>query len=259
MPTSSLHDFTDSSNPSSTASVNTMGGTSKTTVMPSDEQASEPQHSAATAVFETNELLHHILLQLPFEFRVRVRRISKIWNHVISKLGYHVDPIAIYHDEYVQSAMHAPGADIRLNPILKGEIITIYNWPITNDTQTASVPDRSTYSANLREFLTVPPITEVMFYYRFHGYSAVMQKRDGVRVGDMVETLDRMRSCAVERVPQDEASPSGPGAEPVASYRICDESYNNYFTMISDELESSDGSIGGQRSPSDRPGDVSEM
>jgi hypothetical protein len=77
MSTSSFRDFTDTGDPSSTASVNTMRGTGTTTLTPSDEQLAGPQHSAATAVLETNELLHHVLLRLPFEFRIRIRRVYK--------------------------------------------------------------------------------------------------------------------------------------------------------------------------------------
>jgi hypothetical protein len=54
-----------------------MRGTGTTTLTPSDEQLAGPQHSAATAVLETNELLHHVLLRLPFEFRIRIRRVYK--------------------------------------------------------------------------------------------------------------------------------------------------------------------------------------
>jgi hypothetical protein len=122
--------------------------------------------------------------------------------------------------------MYTPYLEIRPNPILESWFLTLYRPRAHHIQEVTSVPDSSAYSANLREFLTAPPITEIAFFYRFYSYTAIIEERDGIRVGDVVEMLDRMRPCAVARVLRDEASPSAPGAEPVAWYEICDESWD---------------------------------
>jgi hypothetical protein len=56
----------------------------------------EPSHAARDAVFETNELLHHILSQLPVKLRARARGVSRIWHNAISKIGFAADPVSKY-------------------------------------------------------------------------------------------------------------------------------------------------------------------
>jgi len=173
MLTKSLHDFTETSIPSSAASVDTRSGTSKTIQMPPDEQLSKPQHSTTTVALETNELLHNILSELPIELRVRVRRVSKTWNLVISKLGYCIDPTASYHSEYYEFPRYSAHLNIRPNPIVSANFIHKRSDGAGYE---LSAPDRDRlrYYNNLWEFLTTLPIAQIACYYRYNSNTAVM-------------------------------------------------------------------------------------
>lgn len=54
---------------------------------------------AATAVLDTNELLHLIIAEVPHEYRTSLRRISKAWQAAVEKLGHALEPVLPVEDE----------------------------------------------------------------------------------------------------------------------------------------------------------------
>jgi hypothetical protein len=194
-------------------SVNANGSSSNPSAL-SHTRSTEPDHSARAAVFGTNELVHHILLQLPVEDRERARRVSKTFNHVITKLGYAIQPADSHIKNYDEYPIYPNRLNIRLNPIMTkdGPLTCPPSSGFTRMT-TVRVPWR--YAPELREFLTYPPITQVSVRYRPLAYSATIRVRDGVRVEDVVEVLEKMRALAPRNL-----GPRRP--EPIALYRTRD-------------------------------------
>ena len=178
---------------------------------PSHPQSADPDRPAKSVVFNTNELLHHILLQLPVEDREKARRVSKTFNHVITKLGYAVYPAATHANNYDEYPIYPNSMNIRLNPIMtQDELLTT---PLSSGFKrmtTVRVPWR--YATHLREFLTYPPIVQVSVRYRPLPNVAVIRVRDGVRVEDIVEVLAKMRHLAPRNM-----GPTRP--QPIAVYR----------------------------------------
>jgi hypothetical protein len=73
--------------------------------------------SAFKAVFETNELLEHILSYVLVENRDAIRRVSKAWNMILLRLGSVCEPIdhRIFGNIKVSYRIDE---DIRYNPML---------------------------------------------------------------------------------------------------------------------------------------------
>lgn len=46
-----------------------------------------------------DELLIHIIRQVPVESRVNIRRVSQKWHSIILDIGYHVEPLFV-DDKY---------------------------------------------------------------------------------------------------------------------------------------------------------------
>lgn len=180
----------------------------------SDPIPSHADRSARTAALNTNELLHHIFSQLPVEDRERARRVSKTWNAVITKVGYTISPAATQANNYDEYPIYPTRMNIRLNPIMtEDSILRVRPSSGWKRTTTVRVPWR--YAEKLREFLTYPPITQVSVRYRPLPYGAVIRVRDGVRVGDVVEVLAKMRHLAPRNL-----GPHRP--EPITVYRLRD-------------------------------------
>jgi len=104
--------------------------------------------------------------------------------------------------------------NIRLNPIL-WEDSPLRTDPSLGFKQVTTALSRSRYSANAREFLTSPPITQVLVPYRSLPGVAVLRVRNGVRVEDVVDTIARMRACASKKL-----GPNPPNV--IAVYRVRD-------------------------------------
>ena len=51
---------------------------------------------ARTKVFATTELVYEILSHIPVGRLASARRVSKKWNTVIQKIGYHIDPVRVH-------------------------------------------------------------------------------------------------------------------------------------------------------------------
>lgn len=60
-----------------------------------DVRAMKLELPATTSVLNTNELLHLILTEVPFEHRVNLRRVSRVWSKAVSKVGFVLEPVQI--------------------------------------------------------------------------------------------------------------------------------------------------------------------
>ena len=184
------------------------------TTTSSDMLPSEADRSARTAALNTNEVLHHIFLQLPVEDRERARRVSRTWDHAITKLGYAISPTTTHANNYDEYPIYPARMDIRLNPVMTEDSI-LRTRPSSGYKRMTTARVVWRCSEHLREFLTYPPIMQVSVRYRTLPYGAVIRVRDGVRVGDVVEVLAKMRAQAPRNM-----GPRLP--EPIAVYRVRD-------------------------------------
>ena len=56
-------------------------------------------YEAATAVLDTNELLHLIIAEVPRQYRTKLRSVSKNWKAAVEKIGYTFDSLRPIEDE----------------------------------------------------------------------------------------------------------------------------------------------------------------
>jgi hypothetical protein len=85
---------------------------SSNSVSPSNKQHEQSQQAAsdkslttfkaATAAFNTNELLHLIIAEVPPEYRIPLLRVSKTWQAAVVKLGYAIERVEGGHDAFHQ-------------------------------------------------------------------------------------------------------------------------------------------------------------
>jgi hypothetical protein len=181
----------------------------------SDKASTETYPAAMTAIFETNELLHNILLHLPVKFRARTRRVSQVWRYVVSKIGYTIDPG--FKDSqaprFYPFLFYSAYTNIRINPIFTE---TGYN-PGGNRVF-VRISCRPLYTSTLlhrQEFITAPPITTISFGFDVNDRDATLRARDGIRVGDLVDIFDKMRTQA-------SLAPDARG-QPIAWYNLCEK------------------------------------
>lgn len=128
-----------------------------------------PTYEAATAVFETNELLHQILKQLPREELVTVRRVSKTWSKVASEVGYLVEPYAPIEDRnHEHPTPHYPADEsFKSHPILKRAVRKTWSSHRENPDLGVTVHvlrlenDKLPLPHHKDHFITCPPITKL--------------------------------------------------------------------------------------------------
>jgi hypothetical protein len=90
--------------------------------------ATPPPLDPIDSVFETNELLHQILSDVPAEYRHRLRRVSKSWNSVLLKIGWHINPTALYSESLAEfSPIYVTEKGIHINPVLSDAPIKL-SW-----------------------------------------------------------------------------------------------------------------------------------
>jgi hypothetical protein len=78
-----------------------------------------PLIDAIDCVFETNELLHQLLSDVPVECRHRLRRVYKSWNSVLLSIGCALKSTALYSPSENNSCpVYVTNTTIRLNPTL---------------------------------------------------------------------------------------------------------------------------------------------
>jgi hypothetical protein len=179
----------------------------------SDKTPTDPFSAAMNAVFEINELLHQILLHLPLKLRVRSRRVSQAWNHVVTKIGYYVDPGFMYNRAVspFPFPIYSAYKRIRLNPIFDDTFIRPDKEQTRVYIRIACKPPYSSLLLRRQEFITSPPITKIKFGFGINDGNAVLVVRDGIRIGDLVDLLDKMRLQF------------DPRSQPFAWFHICDK------------------------------------
>jgi hypothetical protein len=169
-------------------------------VMPNDEDNTIP---ARTAAFATNEILHLILSNVPVKHYVSVRRVSRTWNTVVTKIGYYITPINIqisatnWPYQYPEYAATTP---IAFNPIFGRGRPPKPTRPSREHYGARFQVDCLLYTRTLRklgdQFLTNPPITHLAltaFPSVPGGASSMMTVRDGIRLRDLADALDVFR------------------------------------------------------------------
>jgi hypothetical protein len=167
----------------------------KTSPLPhSDLELIEPSHAARDAVFETNELLHHILLQFLVKFRARARRVSRIWHNAISKIGFAADPVSKY-DPFLSAfeySIYSVHMDIRPHPLFDSNLIHPDIFQVRLRMSMYCDPDGTALESRRQEFITDPPITKITLGYGSRLALAVLRVRHGIRIGDLVDTMHKM-------------------------------------------------------------------
>jgi hypothetical protein len=102
-------------------------------------------HEAATAVFTTNELLYQILLHIPREQLITVRRVSATWNKVASKIGYHIVPYTPAEDRvHEHPTPHYPASvAVKIHPVFKKALVeaSYVRIPHPNKKPTRRMPE----------------------------------------------------------------------------------------------------------------------
>lgn len=177
-----------------------------------DVQAMTLELPATTAVLNINELLHLILAEVPCEYRVNLRRVSKAWSQALSKLGFVLEPvqIAFQHmhpnwDGCIPEYALGDYLHIDVNETVfdkhprKSRRSCIGNLPdrlyCSNEDSDGSVPLQTHSQAN--RFATNPPISTVALVTHAHNYLryetlAILRIRDGIRVRDLKKHLAKL-------------------------------------------------------------------
>jgi hypothetical protein len=183
---------------------------------------------AFTAVFETNELLEHILSYVQVEHRDAIRRVSRAWNMILLKLGSVLGPVD--HRIFGNiKASYRIDEDIRYNPILVDTRVrgpafgaprmNLYFQPLVDEgggVKLLDTTNRSIFLGREQEFITSPPITNVdLVMPSFDGDArGTMRVRDGIRVGQLVEVLNKMAVHALTKSEAKAKRPSDPYYDP---------------------------------------------
>jgi hypothetical protein len=155
---------------------------------------------ARTAAFATNEILHLILSNVSVNHYASIRRVSKTWNKVVTKIGYYITPINIqisapnWPYQYPEYAATIP---IVFNPIFGRGRPPKPTRPSREHYEARFQVDCLLYTRTLRklgvQFLTNPPITHLAlaaFPSVPGGASSMMIVRDGIRLRDLAAALD---------------------------------------------------------------------
>lgn len=155
-----------------------------------------------------DELLVHILSDVPRELRISIRRVSKKWSRIIRDLGYHIEPVSVSEDGFPD---YANAIGMKHNPAT----LYIGNSPI--DWFFPLARGRRFTNADLlrsrSQFITSPPISmvylsvwkpEVGSKKRTLVHSVVrtaapaLKGSEGVRIGDLMDVIESMKASIVD-------------------------------------------------------------
>jgi hypothetical protein len=156
------------------------------------EARAEEQMGASSRVMHTNELLHMIISEVPREFRISMRRVSKNWQAAVVKLGYAVEPekrIARHWSRHNLSQ-----TEIKVNPVF---IRTANSFtPVPTHGHHGILKYTPGVGLELtgceREFITSPPITEVLMFPLNSNKAETLRVRGGIRVEDLVASANEV-------------------------------------------------------------------
>lgn len=165
---------------------------------------------ARTAAFATNEILHMILSNVPINHYASIRRVSKTWNKVVTKIGYHVNPDRVHTSDVRTGVTYSYPEYAAADPIIFNPIFTLLK---RSRNQTRSYPSEHynvcfsvdcafqspTFRQLAQQFLTSPPITQVALTVLpvEHGsgsdrHVSTLRVRDGIRFRDLAEALRQL-------------------------------------------------------------------
>jgi hypothetical protein len=181
---------------------------------PTDTTRAAPLPAPAfKAMFETNEMLEHILSCVLVEHRDAIRRVSKAWNMTLLKLGSVLNPIdnrifgnikASYRiDEHIRYNPIVVDTRVR-GPAFETPRMNLYFQPLVDEgggVKLLDTANRSLFLGREQEFITSPPITNVdLVMPSFDGDArGTMKVRDGIRIGQLVEVLNKMAVYALTK------------------------------------------------------------
>lgn len=164
-------------------------------------------HPARTAVFGTNELLYLILSKVPNT--ANLIRVSKTWNSIVrNDIGYCIQPANARANDSMCTPVYSESTSnpIDFNPIAncisdgKRHLYDneLHEWTMLFrfDNRCPSVLHRFG-----DQYLTSPPVTHlsVMGVRGNHNAVATIRAKDGIRLRDVAEALDKLyRSVRVE-------------------------------------------------------------
>lgn len=181
-----------------------------------NQRASLMNFQAATAVLETNKLLHLILSEVPRVNRISLCRVSKTWKTAVHKIGYVFEPVAyspLFSAKHPSlpvypSEAHNNARGLKMNPETHGWetlfVNTTHQDPGIDAVGCMIDEDFQDLAPYALEFLTRPPVTQAMIAKRSDEPGCWASREDvavqrvpgGIRVGDMVECLFRMKVAA---------------------------------------------------------------
>jgi hypothetical protein len=154
------------------------------------EARAEEQVGASSRVMHTNELLHMIISEVPREFRISMRRVSKNWQAAVVKLGYTVEPEKKKSRHW--SRHYLSQTEIKVNPVFIRTANSFMPVPMHGHhgilKYTPGVGLELT--GREREFITSPPITEVLLFPLNCNNPETLRVRGGIRVEDLVASAN---------------------------------------------------------------------
>lgn len=162
-----------------------------------------------------DELLIHVLRQVPIERRVSIRTVSRKWYSVILDIGFHVNPLFV--DDSYQAPHYSKGLHLKLNPAiewnlcrrstLEHEYELTQGW-IHRPRYKELLPRRA-------EFITSPPISAAHVDISLYMLSAQQRRiwmrsltmvvrtampswyrSEGIRIGDLLDIYEKMRASS---------------------------------------------------------------
>jgi hypothetical protein len=171
---------------------------------------------AATAVLDTNELLHMIIAEVPLMYRTSIRGVSKTWKTAVMKISHTVDPIGytswtrvadpempLYPNEPDFGCIGYRIPAFRINSVFDNTKFMINRFHgITGVGYYQFVPDISALAGHEHEFITDPPITQALINARRGGEeNAILRVREGIRIGDLVHYFKKWpKRWGIERL-----------------------------------------------------------
>lgn len=159
-------------------------------------------NAATTAVLNTNELLFLILEQVPFEQRVALRPVSKAWKDTLSKVGYAYIPISHDCNIYRQRSavpIYPARTFVKIHPIMLAQSSDGLQQMGSQEQRVLHVVRfRGGFRKKLEclggEFITSPPVTQMVFHTVQRGVLAAELRNDrGLRIGDMLKSTKKIR------------------------------------------------------------------
>lgn len=190
---------------------------------------------ATSKALGVDELMLLILEKTPTEHLPKLRRVSKKWNDIISSIGYAVMPIS-FDPEDIRKLPLAFNEDIRyglevaidINPAINSSA-KLSTWPYHKMVALESVTDSTQLLSKRQEFITSPPITTITLGLRDricpvldlegHALTATLRDKTGIRIGFLLDTLDKMRVQALQPFQRDEILTPFSLVQPVAFFR----------------------------------------